>query len=96
MTPPLLGLPWLILYNEAMDSLSDLLSSKGFDEPPEVAAIKQYVRDNFKAEVHVQVRDNDILIIVPSAALASRLRFANQPLREVAQTQKRLSFRIGN
>lgn len=86
----------VILYNESMDSLSDLLSNKGFDEPPEVAAIKRYVRDTFQADVHVQVRDSDILIIVPNASLASRLRFATQPLREAAQTQKRLSFRIGS
>jgi hypothetical protein len=79
-----------------MDSLSDLLAGKGFEEPPEVAAIKSYVRDTFGADVQVQLRDNGILIVTSSAALASQLRFATQALREVAQTDKRLFFRIGS
>lgn len=78
-----------------MDSLSSILSDRNFDEPPEVAAIKGFVRDTFQSDVGVQLRDRDIVVMVPSAALASRLRFAMPALREAAQTEKRITLRIG-
>ncbi len=78
----------------AMDSLSHLLSRKDFDEPPEIKAIKNFVRDTFQADVNVQVRERDIVIIVPGASLASRLRFAMPALKEAAGTDKRIVLRI--
>jgi hypothetical protein len=79
-----------------MDSLHDILGNKNFDEPPEAASIKKYVRDTFQAEVSVQLKERDIIIIVPNAALASMLRLRSPEIRRRCQlAEKRLSFRIG-
>lgn len=78
-----------------MDSLSDILGRKDFDEPPEAAAIKRYVQAEFQATVGVQVRERDIVILVPSAALANTLRLRGPAIRRLCQTDKRLTYRIG-
>jgi len=78
-----------------MDSLDSILKHKDFDEPPEIAAIKQYVQDEFKTAVGVQVRERDIIIQAPNAALANTLRLRTPDIKKRAQTTKRLIFRIG-
>lgn len=78
-----------------MDSLSDILHRKDFDQPPEMAAIKKYVKDEFKLDVSVQVRERDILIMVPNAALANTLRLRGPEIKRRCQLTKRLTFRIG-
>ena len=78
-----------------MDSLSDILGHKDFDEPPEMASIKKYVQDEFKLEVSVLVRDKDIVIQVPNAALANTLRLRGPDIKRRCQIDKRLTFRIG-
>jgi hypothetical protein len=76
------------------DSLADILSKKDFDEPTESLAIKKYVQDEFRTAVAVMVRERDIIIEVPSAALASTLRMRQTQLKNAASTEKRLVFRI--
>lgn len=78
-----------------MDSLNDILGRKDFDEPPEMASIKKYVQDEFQTAVGVQVRDRDIVISVPSAALANTLRLRSPDIKRRCQIDKRLTFRIG-
>jgi hypothetical protein len=78
-----------------MDSLSNILSGKDFDEPPEMASIKKYVQDKFQAKVSVQVRERDIVVIVPNSALANTLRLCGPDLKRRCQIDKRLTFRIG-
>ncbi len=78
-----------------MDSLNSILSGKDFDERPEMTSIKKYVHDEFKIVVGVQVRDRDIVISVPSAALANTLRLRGPDLKRRCQIDKRLTFRIG-
>jgi hypothetical protein len=78
-----------------MDSLFNILSKKGFDEPPEMASIKKYVHDEFNVDVGVQVRDRDIIIKVPNAALASTLRLRGPEIKRRCQLTKRLTFQIG-
>jgi hypothetical protein len=78
-----------------MDSLFSILSNKDFDEPPEISSIKKYVQDEFKVAVGVQVRDKDIIISVPSAALAGTLRLRGPEIKRRCQLDKRLTFRIG-
>lgn len=78
-----------------MDSLSNILHSKDFDQPPEMAAIKKYVREEFKTDVGVQVRDRDIVVQVPSAALANTLRLRSPDIKKRCRLTKRLTFRIG-
>lgn len=78
-----------------MDSLSSILGRKDFDEPPEIASIKKYVQDEFQIAVGVQVRERDIIIMVPNAALATTLRLRGPEIKRCCQLDKRLTFRIG-
>jgi hypothetical protein len=77
------------------DSLFSILTSKNFDEPPEVASIKKYVLDNYKCDVVVLVRDKDIVVTASSAALANTLRLCSPDMKRRCQLNKRLVFRIG-
>jgi hypothetical protein len=78
-----------------MDSLNSILSSRDFDEPPEMTAIKKYVQDEFKTTVSVLAREKDIIITVPNAALANTLRLRSPEIKRRCQLDKRLIFRIG-
>ena len=80
---------------EDMDSLHSILSNKDFDEPPEMSSIKKYVQDEFQVTVSVLVREKDIVIGVPSAALANTLRLRGPDIKRRCQLTKRLTFRIG-
>lgn len=77
-----------------MDSLNSILSNRDFDEPPEITSVKKYVQDEFQTEVGVQVRDTDIVISVPSAALANTLRLRRPEITRRCQLDKKLVFRI--
>lgn len=78
-----------------MDSLYDILGRKDFDEPPEAVAIKKYVQEQFDETVAVTVREREIIIAAPNAALASTLRIRVLALQRLIGEQKRLVFRIG-
>lgn len=60
-----------------------------------MANIKKYVRDKYKVSVGVQMRDKDIIIIAPNAAMASTLRLSGPDIKKHCRIDKRLSFRIG-
>lgn len=77
-----------------MDSLYNLLSNKNYDEPPEVAAIKGYIRSMYNAPCSVSVRGSSIVVQVTSAALAGKLRFDMQNLQAAAETDKKIILRI--
>jgi hypothetical protein len=79
----------------SMDSLHTILSNKDFDEPPEISSIKKYVQEEFQTVVSVLVRDKDIVVGVPSAALANTLRLRGPEIKRRCQIDKRLTFRIG-
>jgi hypothetical protein len=76
------------------NSLADLLASKDFDEPAEMRAIKDFVQQNYQVDVEVQMREREIIVTTPSAALANTLRLKIQELRAAAQTDKRIVLRI--
>lgn len=78
-----------------MDSLFDILKHKDYDLPPEVEAIKRYVRDEFEAEVEVLLREKEIIITGRGSALMGSLRLRSPQLKKVAKTDKRLIFRVG-
>jgi hypothetical protein len=78
-----------------MDSLTNILSNRDFDEPPEMTAIKKYVQDEFHTPVSVLSREKDIIVTVPSAALAGTLRMRAPEIKRRCQLDKRLVFRIG-
>jgi len=73
----------------------NILRGKDFDEPPEMSSIKKYVADEFHTAVGVMVRDRDIVIMVPNAALANTLRLRGPDIKRRCQLTKRLTFRIG-
>ena len=78
-----------------MDNLSDILSRRDFDVPPEITAIKDYVRRHYDSEVQVTIEQRSILIKARSAALIATLRLNAPAIQKAADTEKRLTFRIG-
>jgi hypothetical protein len=77
------------------DSLHDILSRKDFDVPPEVRAIKEYVRRHYDAEVQVTVQPHGIVVAGKSAGLIGTLRMNLPKLQAAAATDKRIIFRVG-
>ena len=76
------------------NSLADILSSRNFDEPAEALAIKSYVWEIFQKTVAVTVRDKEIIITAQGAAFTNALRMQTRQLQHVADSDKRLIFRI--
>ena len=78
-----------------MDNLADILQRKDFDEPPEVRAIKDYVRRYYDADVKVTLQPHAIVVSARSAALIGSLRLNLPKLQNAASTDKRIMLRIG-
>jgi hypothetical protein len=78
-----------------MDSIAELLGNLNHAEPPEMVAIKQYVRKYFRTVPGVTMQSAHIIITVPSASLAGALRTHLYQIQEYAKTTKRLVIRIG-
>lgn len=78
-----------------MDELGDILARKDFDIPPEIRAIKDYVRRYYDAEVRVTIQPQAIVVAAHSAALIGTLRLNLPKLQAAAQTEKRILLRIG-
>ncbi|HSX16679.1 MAG TPA: hypothetical protein VLH86_01100 [Patescibacteria group bacterium] len=79
-----------------MESLQNLLGKYSSRAPDELAAIKQYIADEFSAQSTVgQQGDNALIITVASASLANTLRLRTTAIQAAAGTKKRLVFRIG-
>lgn len=75
-------------------SLSDILANRDFDMPPEVRAIKEYVRRYYDTEVNVTVQPHNIVVSAKSAGLIGSLRMNLPKLQEASGTEKRIIFRI--
>lgn len=78
-----------------MQGIADILSNKDFDLPPEVEAIKTYVRRHYDAEVTVTVQQRGFVVSARSAGLISTLRLNMSKLQQAASTDKPITFRIG-
>lgn len=78
-----------------MESLDDVLRRFRPNEPDEVLGIKQYIQTQFQASAIVAIRGETITITVSSASLANTLRLRTGELQKIANTTKRLMFRIG-
>ncbi len=76
------------------DSLSEILQYTRRDEPPEIGIIKSFVFKHYKITPQVAVRETQVIIGVPSAALAGTLRMHLHELEALCQTKKRLVIRI--
>ncbi len=77
-----------------MDDIANILSRRDFDIPPEVVAIKEYVRRHYDADVAVAVQPRGFLVSAPSAGLISTLRLNLPKLQKAAGTEKPIHFRI--
>ena len=75
-------------------ALKDILADK-FDEPPEIIIIKDYVKQEFDLPVGVEIRQNQIVIAVQSASMASELRLHLHKIKPMLNTDKKLFIRIG-
>lgn len=78
-----------------MQSLQDIMGRKDFDAPPEVEAIKTFVRKAFSTDVGVVMQEHSITITTSSAALAGSLRPHMHKLKKELNTDKKLFIRIG-
>jgi hypothetical protein len=78
-----------------MDNIGDLLARRDMDEPPEIRAIKDYVRRYYDAEVSVSLTQRGIVVAARSAALIGSLRMNLPKLQEAAATDQRIILRIG-
>lgn len=78
-----------------MDNIGDLLARRDPDEPPEIRAIKDYVRRHYDAEVRVTVQPHAIVVAAHSAGLIGSLRLNLPKLQAAAATDKRILLRIG-
>jgi predicted RNA-binding protein YlqC (UPF0109 family) len=77
------------------NSIADILGKKSYGEPEEIAVIKNYVRKELRTEVSVTVQDRQIIITVPTGAMASALRPHLYKMAIECKTKKRLMIRIG-
>lgn len=76
------------------DSLGNILKQQRFDEPDEIAIIKEFVNSRYQITPKVIIQPRTIVIEVSSAALAGTLRMQLHELQELCQTDKRLLIRI--
>lgn len=65
-----------------MDNLADILHLKDFDQPPEIIAIKEYVRDHYKKDISVTIDKQQIVISSSSAGLIGSLRLNSAALQK--------------
>jgi hypothetical protein len=77
------------------DSLFSILKNRNLDEPPEIRAIKDYVRRYYEVDVRVTMQPHAIIVADRSAALIGSLRLNMPKLQAAAQTEKRILLRIG-
>jgi hypothetical protein len=77
------------------NSLGDILRDYDLDEPLELKRVKAYVREKFQIVPLVGFQNDNIVITVPSAALAGSLRMHVYQIKEAAETTKKIVVRIG-
>jgi hypothetical protein len=76
--------------------IGELFDKSRFDEPAEVQVIKDFVHERFQVIPQVTMQPAQIIISVPSAALAGALRMHLHQLQQLCETDKRLVIRIGS
>lgn len=78
-----------------MDSIKDLLSAKNLDEPTEVTALRKYCQDLFSITPKINIKDENIWLIVPNGILATELRMRTPEINRRCGLTKKLIVRIG-
>jgi hypothetical protein len=79
-----------------MDPIGSIIGADRFEQSPEIAIIKSFIEDKFSSPAEVSVGAQQIIIVVPGAALAGALRFKLQELQKLLKTDKKLLIRIGH
>ena len=79
-----------------MDSLSDLMQDRRPQEPPELKALRDYVKTNHNSDAKVAVTTMGYSLTVNNAALASNLRMEVPQIRIACGLNKKLFIRIGS
>lgn len=77
-----------------MDGINKLLKNKHFNEPDEFARLKEYIKHNYQVEAKMSLKDNQIIIGLSSAALATKLRYDQDGLQAAAKTERPIIIRI--
>lgn len=78
-----------------MDNLQDLLSNSSFAEPPQVKAIRDYVKTQYEADCSVSVTPRLYVLSVASASLASNLQLEKNQIANNCGLDKPLRIRVG-
>jgi hypothetical protein len=77
-----------------MDSLANLMKGRQPQEPPELKALRDYVKTNHDSDAKVAVSAMGYSLTVDNAALASNLRMEVPQIRSVCGLNKKLFIRI--
>jgi hypothetical protein len=75
------------------DSIENIIKLKKIDEPAEFKQIKEFVAEKCGVMPRLQANKNQIIIYIPSAAMAGNLRFELYQIQE--KIRQRLVIRIG-
>ncbi len=84
-----------MLYTESMDSLQSILLNKKPQEPPQIMALKTYVKTNHGVDIQVFAHKKHYIIQVPGASIAQKLRMENHEIIESCKLDKKLVIHIG-
>lgn len=63
-----------------IESLQHILSTKKFNKPDEIGAIKDYVLAKYKSSCRVKLQRGALIVNVPSSALAATLQLERQKM----------------
>lgn len=83
-----------MLYTYGMDSIQSLLGDRLPTEPPEMQAIKTYLKDTYHIDATVSVNEREIVVTVPNPALSNTLRLRALEIQKACHTDKKLRFKI--
>lgn len=78
-----------------MQSLSEILSNRNFDEPTEVTALRSYIYTQYDVTPTITVQKDYIVLRVPSAALANNLKMDQLAISRFCKLTKKLVIRAG-
>jgi hypothetical protein len=78
-----------------MESIAEVLGRYTPQEPDEIGAVKRYILSEFGAKARVGLHGETLVITVKSASLANALRLKILSLQRVANTKRKIMFRIG-
>jgi len=79
-----------------MDSISDLLEVSKPDLPPQIKALKFYIRKHHGIEVQCSINKLGYTITVPDGMIATTLRMEMPAIIQECDLDKKLFIRIGH